>query len=377
MKKKIISMILLTTMALSLIACGAKEEEIIEEVVEPVNVEVTEAEEEEVINEETFFQDSNSEGQLRSYLTGEWVDAETRNSRPLATMVENTEACLPQYGVSNAAIIYECPVEGAITRMMAIFDDYSGMERIGNTRSSRPYFVYFAAEYDAIYSHAGGNPAAFELIDKGVVDNINALDGDVGKYYYRASDKEAPHNLYTSSDGLKKAVALREYETAYPEDYKPNFHFSGTGNNLENGEDCEAFQLYYTYNQPYWIYNAEDGLYYRYEFGKKQMDAAVNKQLTAKNIIIQAAVWFPYTGSDYIGFDLLNTGYYGKLITNGKMIDIVWQKASDSDATEYFYAETGEPIKLNIGQTWVELCQFDYYDKNSYYAKASDSDLKK
>ncbi len=37
----------------------------------------------------------------------------------------------------------------------------------------------------------------------------------------------------------------------------------------------------------YFKYNAEKKLYYRYQYGKKHMDTANNKQLSFKNIIIQ------------------------------------------------------------------------------------------
>ena len=40
--------------------------------------------------------------------------------RPVAVMVSNIKAFLPQYGIDDADIIYELPVEGGITRLMAV-----------------------------------------------------------------------------------------------------------------------------------------------------------------------------------------------------------------------------------------------------------------
>ena len=293
-------------------------------------------------------------------------------------MIENTKAALPQYGIGNAGIIYECVVEGGITRMMAIFDDYSGLEQIGNIRSSRPYYVYFASEYDAIYMHAGGNPAAFELIDdKNLVDNLNALtlEGKKGSSAaYRTGTSE--HTLYTNSDGIDIGIEKQGYDTSLPANYEPHFKFAEDGNALENGEDCQALQLYYYTNKPYWIYNEDDGLYYRYEFNQKQVDAITGNQLTAKNIIIQDVAWFTYQGSQYLGYLLsFNTGT-GKYISNGKMVDIVWSKDADTDATRYYYADSGEEIQLNVGTTWIQACQGsgegDFTGDNEYYANKSD-----
>ncbi len=367
MKKKLVSTLLVLTMATTaLVACGKSDED-------ETEVDSAYDEDAEAVDDSVDFWDQVSEdGQVRSYLTGEFVDATYGRQRPVAIMIENTKACLPQYGISNAGVIYECVVEGGITRMMAIFDDYSGLDQIGNIRSSRPYYVYFASEYDAIYMHAGGNPAAFELIDAGLVDNLNALtlEGTKGKSAaFRTGTSE--HTLYTNSDGIDIGIEKLGYDTSLPSDYEPHFQFAEDGNDLEDGEDCEAVQLYYYTNSPYWIYNEDDGLYYRYEFNQKQVDAITGEQLTAKNIIIETVDWFTYTGSQYLGYLLsYNTGT-GKYISNGKMIDITWSKDGDSDITHY-YDMSGNEIQLNVGTTWIQACQDDYVDENVYYADKSD-----
>lgn len=371
MKKQLVSAMLVLSMAISLIGCGKKDAE--EDVAEISTIEPEE--EVEAVDDSVAFWDQTSEdGRVRSYLTGDWVDANYGRQRPVAVMIENTKACLPQYGIGNAGVIYECVVEGGITRMMAIFDDYSGLDQIGNIRSSRPYYVYFASEYDAIYMHAGGNPAAFELIDdKNLVDNLNALtlEGKKGSSAsYRTGKSE--HTLYTNSDGIDIGIKKLGYDTTLPSNYEPHFKFAEDGNTLESGKDCQAIQLYYYTNKPYWIYNEEDGLYYRYEFNQKQVDAVSGQQLTAKNIIIQNVDWWTYEGSQYLGYLLsYNTGT-GKFISNGKMIDIVWSKDGDTDVTHYYDLNTGEEIQLNVGTTWIQACQKEYTDETVYYENKSD-----
>ena len=371
MKKQLVSAMLVLSMAISLIGCGKKDAE--EDVAETSTIEPEE--EVEAVDDSVAFWDQTSEdGRVRSYLTGDWVDANYGRQRPVAVMIENTKACLPQYGIGNAGVIYECVVEGGITRMMAIFDDYSGLDQIGNIRSSRPYYVYFASEYDAIYMHAGGNPAAFELIDdKNLVDNLNALtlEGKKGSSAsYRTGKSE--HTLYTNSDGIDIGIKKLGYDTTLPSNYEPHFKFAEDGNTLESGKDCQAIQLYYYTNKPYWIYNEDDGLYYRYEFNQKQVDAGSGQQLTAKNIIIQNVDWWTYEGSQYLGYLLsYNTGT-GKFISNGKMIDIVWSKDGDTDVTHYYDLNTGEEIQLNVGTTWIQACQKEYTDETVYYENKSD-----
>ncbi len=372
MKKQLVSATLVLTMCASLMACGKDEET--QEAEETGSTDATQETVEAVDDSAAFWEQVSEDGQVRSYLTGDWVDAEYGRQRPVAVMIENTKACLPQYGIGNAGVIYECVVEGGITRMMAIFDDYSGLDQIGNVRSSRPYYVYFASEYDAIYMHAGGNPAAFELIDdKNLVDNLNALslEGSKGSSAaFRTGTSE--HTLYTNSEGIDIGIEKLGYDMSLPTDYEPHFQFAEDGNDLADGEDCQALQLYYYTNEPYWIYNEDDGLYYRYEFNQKQVDALTGDQLTAKNIIIEDVEWWTYAGSQYLGYLLsYNTGT-GKFITNGKMVDIVWSKDGDSDVTHYYYLDSGEEIQLNVGTTWIQASQQEYSGETVFYADKSD-----
>ena len=69
------------------------------------------------------------EGEVRSFYTGEWMDEKKAKNRPVAVMTENTHVTLPQYGIGNADIIYECPVEGGITRLMTIYQDYASLKK--------------------------------------------------------------------------------------------------------------------------------------------------------------------------------------------------------------------------------------------------------
>ena len=141
------------------------------------------------------------EGQAKSLLTGEWIDAELASKRPISIMVENTSACLPRYGLSKADVIYECPVEGGSTRYMVLFQDYSNMEKIGNIRSCRHYYAYFAHEYESVYLHAGASYIADDgVLAQHYIDDVDAIKGKADNYFYRdSSEHKAPDNLYTSS----------------------------------------------------------------------------------------------------------------------------------------------------------------------------------
>jgi hypothetical protein len=289
-------------------------------------------------------------------------------------MFENTTAALPSYNISNADIIYEFPVEGGITRMMALFQDYSGMERIGNVRSCRSYFAYTAIAFDAIYVHCGGAAEAYvDVLDPGLVDNLDERLGAKG--FFRASDKSAPHNLYTSSDGLVEGISAKGYATTHSASYEGYFKFNKDDSNdiTLDGEDAAVVVVYQANPKPWFVYNEEDGLYYRYEFGSAQKDAVTGDQLAVKNIIIQeCTVDAYYDEQNHDRVDIGTTaGGNGIFVSNGKAIDITWTCSADGSVTHYYDAD-GNEIELNQGKTWVEITDLDYADRNVIYATYSD-----
>ena len=107
------------------------------------------------------------EGMVRSTLTNEWIDGAIADQRPIAVMVPNDSPALPHYSLSRADILYECQVEGNITRLMAVFKDWDreDMTRIGNVRSLRDYYAYWSFEWDAILFHYGGPYYIEDVVD--------------------------------------------------------------------------------------------------------------------------------------------------------------------------------------------------------------------
>ena len=75
------------------------------------------------------------EGQVISYLTGEYVPEEIGRRRPVAIMLNNLRPACPQAGIANAGVVYEAPVEGGITRLMGVFEDYDNLDKIGYVKS--------------------------------------------------------------------------------------------------------------------------------------------------------------------------------------------------------------------------------------------------
>lgn len=360
--KKVIATLCMVTLTVGLLAgCGKKEDK------QPNDTEVM------VTEEET--DEESREGMARSYLTGEWIDEDLADRKPVAIMIGNTNDALPQYGVSRADVVYEVPAEGGITRLMPIFQDYSDIDKIGSVRSCRHYYAYYAMEFEAVYLHCGQASYAEELLGSGKIEDLNALDGAVyNKTYYKDSARKAPHNTFTSTEGIDAGIALKEFDPMLPEDYEGHYLFNKDDKkeiNLDRGEDAIVVQPGYYINNPWFVYDEETGLYNRFQYKREHMDELTDTQLAFKNIILQ------YTDSKmidekygYMDFTTVGKGA-GKYITNGRVIDITWSRDSEEDVTRY-YDMQGREIVMNQGKTMVCVLSNGTEDRLGIYANEDD-----
>ncbi|MCR5251987.1 MAG: DUF3048 domain-containing protein [Lachnospiraceae bacterium] len=309
-------------------------------------------------------------GAGKSVYTNEPVSAAAANVRPLAVMMPTDKAAQPSYGISRADVLYEIMEEGNISRQMAIIPSWQDLSRIGNLRSCRLYYIYAAKEWDPILIHFGG--VAYM---KGVIDapDINNLSGTYeygvgGKapgagYFFRSSDRSAPHNAYISASGIQKACTTLGYPVTLRSGYynPSHFRFASGVNDLSSAPNAAAantidLSSVFPYTHPTFTYDASSGLYKKNIHGGAHTDAINGKQLAFANVIIQNTKWEQLDKKGYLGFNMLDTTEDGYFFTKGKCIHINWKKTGDYTPTRY-YDDSGKEIELNTGKTYIGIAQ--------------------
>ncbi len=329
MKKLLIVSFIITALLLSLAGCGKNEEAVNEEVVDI------------------------HAGMAKSPLTGEWVDENVAETRPVAIMINNIRDAQPMSGISQADVMIEAPVEYNISRCMAIFQDYEDLDKIGSIRSCRLHFAIMANEYNSIYIHYGASDIAYSFLYKGLVDHLDGMADD--EVFYRSSDRVAPHNAYTSAEGIKKGVERKEFDTLLSDDAVFPLTFNEDDEkeiDLESGEEALNVVTNFPHNKPYFEYNAETKTYDRFQFGEAHIDVENGEQLTFKNLIVQECSWY-MADSKHKHINTTGEGT-GRYYTNGKMVNITWSKDSDMGTTKYYY-EDGSELVLNQGKTFISI----------------------
>lgn len=327
--------------------------------------------------EDTSAEETAPEGKVRSQLTNEWIDENLYDQRPIAVMYPINQEAMPQYGYDKIDIFYEILEEDGMSRQMAIMKDWKNLEKIGNIRSIRDYFVYAALEYDPIIVHFGG-PVVYvkDVLTRDDVQNINGVGGELGDSYdafFRDNPdgRASEHTAYTSSELLLSACDTAGYSLSYRDDvfsdYKDKSHYQFTDstnkNTLEQYDSAVSvtsldFSDAFPRDTPTFEYNEDDHLYYRSIYGEPQVDGTTGTQLAFENILVQWAYYEVRDDNGYLAFQMHDKTHDGMFITEGKMIHVTWEKESDYGPTRY-YDDNGDEITLNTGKTMVCVLEDD------------------
>lgn len=271
---------------------------------------------------------------------------ELPRKRNLIVLIDNDKNARPQAGLQEADLVYELPIEGGTTRLMAVFSRFDA-QLIGPIRSARDYIIDLAKEHDPIFVHAGGSPQAFAKFNE--IGNLNGLAGGVDRAFWRIKEREAPHNLYSDTETLRR-VARQECfrEKGQLPDLK---YLTGT----EKFIGKEANKIGIVYGHPdfraEYFYDEESSNYLRFTGGVKHFTPN-SEQIAVKNIIIQKVNTKVKDKEKRLQVDLVDKGR-AVFFTRGKFIEGYWEK-KPGGITQYFQAD-GEEIKLTPGNTWINI----------------------
>ncbi len=299
-------------------------------------------------------------------LTGTEADIDLSHTRPIAVMVNNIAQSLPQNGISNADIIYECMTEGLVTRLMLLSTDCEALGAIGSIRSTRPCFLELAMGHDAIIAHAGASTSAYDMISEYGIDNLDGVnmylpDGVFYRDETRLETMSYEHTMMTSGKGLISGIAYKKYRI---EAKASKTAFSFAEGDSAQGSISEAKSMSFSYsddNTIDYIYDDSEKQYLRYQYsGMPHIDGTNSKQLSFTNVVILNCIHTPLNDAErHIYITLTGTGD-GYLLKSGRLYNIIWQKDSEEAALELYYRSdnTSEAISkatLEPGKTFINI----------------------
>lgn len=287
-------------------------------------------------------------------LTGEDGFSESAvGKRPVAVMVSNIKQSLPQWGITDADIVYEAVTEGGITRLMCMFANPDAVPKVGPVRSVREYYPQFSEPFHALFVHFGGSTTGYEALKEYRIEDI---DGMVFAGSAFLQDKERSgkvgreHTFYTDTELLKPAIEKKEFSMTGTCPKAFNFVKPGESATLTGGSAEKATVRFSGYTTAVFEYDKTSGKYLKSQYGQPHIDANNQKQVAVENVVILYSPTSKIVGTYLTRYDL--TGGSGYYLSKGKMQEISWSKGAYNQMFKLTDSE-GAPVSFNTGKTWV------------------------
>lgn len=293
-------------------------------------------------------------------LTGLALEGEaTAAQRPVAIMLNNLKAALPQQGNSQADILYECLAEGGITRMLGVYQSMENVGEVGSIRSSRPYYLDLALGLDAIYVHAGGSDEAYADIKSWGVTSVDfvrttAYSAIFWRDQDRVRDNGYEHSVLTSGEKILANFPNYSFRKDHEEGYALPYAFAEDGT-PQNGESAKTVQVpFSTYKTGVFTYDEESGSYLVEEYGAPLVDGNNGQQVAVENVVVIRTSCKVIDDYGRMRIDLHGAGGDGWFACGGKIVPIKWEK-KDLNSPITYTLEDGSPVVFGQGKSYINI----------------------
>jgi hypothetical protein len=271
----------------------------------------------------------------------------------LAVKITNYAAGRPQTGLNEADIVFEEPVEGGITRFVAVFQCHdAGL--VGPIRSARNIDIGILGQFGApLLAHVGGIQPVIDDIDASPVINLDL--GAHGTVDQHPSGRYAPYDTYASTSAM---WGIKATDTIVP---APVFSYSDAAPSGPGVGPVASVAIPFSSQATVvWRYDSQLHAFQRY-YGTTPDKLSTGAQQTAANVVVQfvQVTYGPWAENSEGGLEVQANLYDAAsgpalIFRSGMEISGSWSRSSLSQATQ-FSTSTGQPIALQPGQTWVEL----------------------
>lgn len=268
--------------------------------------------------------------------------------------MDNLPAARPQWGLDKADIVYEEPVEGGITRFIAVFQCH-GADRIEPVRSARLIDPGLLEPLGHIlFAYSG---AIQPVVDK--VDAPGSLLEDVGGYkapeaYWRDPYRSIPHNLVSSTAALYKAATALHY----PEKPPPAiFSYGPPG---PGATPAAGVAIHFPIDTVTWRWDRRAGVYYRSYSDTGPATLGDGQQISASNVVVMLMHEYVTKYSE----DALGAHENGLILRGSDPVWVLrdgavlygrWYRSRLDRPYVFRQAKTHRLVHLTPGNTWVEL----------------------
>jgi hypothetical protein len=265
----------------------------------------------------------------------------------LGVKIDNLAPARPQTGLTGADIVYVLPVEGGLSRFLAVFSSHSPPV-IGPVRSAREDDLELLRQFGRpAFAYSGAQPQLLPVVERARTVDLYAGRASVSGAYFRDPHRIAPHNLYARTSRL-----LAEAPGA-SKAHDIGFRF---GPAPAGGRATASFPVSYPAASFTFRWSAGDGRWLVWMDGTAAR-AAEGGPLSATTVVIQytkvrtsrfleAGARPPYAESTGAGT--------GVVLRDGKAYPVHWSRP-DADGGTTFTTASGQVMTFARGPVWVVL----------------------
>jgi hypothetical protein len=285
-------------------------------------------------------------------LTGEPAPSGGVPRRPaMAVKIDNYPTARPQSGLDKADVVFEEPVEGGITRYVAVFH-CNDASLIGPVRSARNIDVGLLGQLgNPLLAHVGGIDPVLANIEASPIVNVDI--GMSNSLMIHPSGKVPPDADYTSTDlvyGTHPTMRMPP---------QPLFQYSSA---TPVGDPVSTVNIdYSSTSNVTWKYNASVHAFQRFYDGTMPDLLANGTQNTAANVVVQYVqiTYGPWAENSMEGLEVQADLYpdasgTAVVYRDGVAVPATWHRSTLGSPTQ-FVDGAGNAIPMQPGQTWVEI----------------------
>jgi len=285
---------------------------------------------------------AKSLAQLTSPFTGEPVQA---LGPVLAVKIDNIVLARPQTGLTSADIVYVLPVEGGLSRFMAIFSSRFPPV-IGPVRSGREDDIELLRQFGRpAFAFSGAQPQLLPVVEHSRIVDLYA--GKVGGYY-RDLSRIAPYNLYARTKTL--LAEARGASTAHDIGFR--FGPAPAGGHrrasFSVGYSAASFEFRWSARKARWLVWMDGSPAMTTDAGQLRPPTVVIQYTTVRTspFLEQGRVRPPFAESTGSGTAVVLRG--------GMAYHVRWSRPRRPGGTT-FTLPSGRPMTFARGQVWVVL----------------------
>ena len=263
------------------------------------------------------------------------------DSEVIAVKVENIAAARPQVGLNAADIIFATEVEGAQTRLIAIYHT-SFPTRLGPVRSARSTDVQLLPMFGKpglVYS--GANSRVQRKIDRASIVPI----------YRETRDRRrvAPHNVFVNLSAIARSERAGRAEPI-------GWTFAARDDRVDKAKEAHSVKSRVGNDRFGFAYAG--GTYTVRWNGRTYADGDTGKTLRVDNVVVLSVHNHPDGNTDVLGSASVQSDTVGRgevaLYRDGRKLTGTWSRESETGPMT-FTTGSDEPLNLKPGSTWVSL----------------------